>query len=591
MTDTASAIQFLDWLDRDRRLVGVDVETDGLDWFDGQLRLVQFGDETSGWAIPFARFQHVVVEALAILDRRRTPVVGHNFKFDMHFLERNTGWTLDSTSWHRCHDTMLLAGVIDSSGTKALKDLAEFYVHKSAKVGQTLLHDDMKRGGWTWGTVPIDLPTYWGYGVLDTILTVHLFWVLHAKASLMAVLEAYEVERAAMPVLYAIERKGMLVDADHCRTQQAELLERCDEIEVVAQGFGLSNIRSGAQIAECLQRRGVELVTLTDSGNGFKMDSDALDEILERTNDPLAAMVAEYRHGLKMANTYYGNFLKFVRSDDRVHPSYRPIEARTGRMSATNPAVQTLPRPSESNGNANQVRNAFIAPDGHVLISTDFANVEARIFAHFANEEGMIDAIKAGVDLHGYTAKEMYNLDAIAGKDDPLRQIAKSVLFALLFGGGVGRVAITAGVDFATAQHAVTAIHKAFPGIKRFQSAMTESAKQNLEENKTQAFIRGIDGRVLSLREDDDRFYAFTNYMIQGAATVVLKRRLAVIDAMGLTKFCIAAIHDEVVAEVPVEDEVEFAHAMAEAMNDFETFRVPIEAVPGKGAARLGDAK
>ena len=106
-----------------------------------------------------------------------------------------------------------------------------------------------------------------------------------------------------------------------------------------------------------------------------------------------------------------------------------------------------------------------------------------------------------------------------------------------------------------------------------------------------QAFVRGVDGRVLSMVETDDRYYAFTNWIIQSTAAIVLKRRLAVIDNMGLKEFCVAAIHDEVVAEVPEEDEEDFKHAIQEAMNDYDSFAVPITATSGDGKARLGDAK
>jgi DNA polymerase-1 len=586
---TELAYQFLQWINTDRRLVGVDVETDGFNWYDGKLRLVQFGDEQSGWAVPYERFPNVVTEALEILDRRRTPVVGHNFKFDMHWLERNTGWTLDRTTWNRMHDTMLLAGVLDSSGTKALKDLAEFYVHPVAKHGQKELHEDMKRGGWGWDNVPVGLQSYWLYGVLDTILTVNLFNVLYFKAQQAGVMDAYEVERASTPVLYHMERKGMLVDGDYCTAEQDACYARCDEIKSLAAEMGVMNITSGPQIAKALISRGVELYEKTPSGM-WAMDADTLAEISSRTGDPLAQMIVEYRHTWKMAGAYYGNFTKFQRSDGRVHPSFRQIQARTGRMSATDPAVQTIPRPGEDGDVSSKVRNAFVAPDGHVLVSTDFKAVEARIFAHFAQEQGMLQAIRDGVDLHGYTAMQMYHLPTIADKHDPLRQIAKSVLFALLFGGGKDTVAQTAGVPVDTAVEAITRIHAAFPGIKRFQKRMTQQAMENYEDNG-KAFIRGIDGRVLSLEENDDRFYAMTNYAIQGTATVVLKQRLAVIDAMGLKDYCICAIHDEVVCEVPASDEEDFRKAITEAMDDYEQFDVPIESDTGPGAPRLGQCK
>jgi DNA polymerase I-like protein with 3'-5' exonuclease and polymerase domains len=106
-----------------------------------------------------------------------------------------------------------------------------------------------------------------------------------------------------------------------------------------------------------------------------------------------------------------------------------------------------------------------------------------------------------------------------------------------------------------------------------------------------QAFIRGIDGRILAMAETDDRYYAFTNWQIQSTANVVLKQRLAAIDNMGLAEFMIAAIHDEVVAEIPEDFEEEYRILIEEAMSDDSTFSLPIVCATGDGAVRWGDAK
>lgn len=588
VTDTALAFEFLQWISDDRSpLMGVDVETDGLNWFDGKLRLVQFGNLTEGWAIPFDRFQYLVLEALRILEKRRTHIVGHNMKFDLHWLERHAGYTV--ADWSLVHDTMLLAGVCDSSGTKALKDLAVHYVHPLAKVGQDALKADMKAGGFTWGTIPIELPSYWVYGVLDTILTVHLFYVLLAKAQDSGCMGAYSTERGAMPVLYSMERKGMLVDSEYCSQHQEGLLRRCDEIEEEVTAFGIDNIGSLPQMAIAFERSGVELVDVTASGK-WAMNQDAFDGIVARNGDhPLVTLLSEYRRNLKMANSYYANFLAFQRSDGRVHPFFRQMQAKTGRMSCTDPAMQTIPRPDDNAPEAARlVRNAFVAESGHVLISTDFSNVEARIFAHFAQEEGMLQAIRDGINLHQYTAKQIFGLDYLVDKKDNRYTIAKNTLFCTIFGGGGAKIAQTAGIPLEEGIAASKGLHAAFPGIKKFQKQCEMNGIDNLNQFG-KAFVRGIDGRILSMVETDDRYYAFTNWIIQSTAAIVLKQRLAVIDNMGLTPYCVAAIHDEVVAEVPDEDEEDFKIAIVEAMEDNFGYAVPMKVSCGEGTVRWGD--
>lgn len=592
VTDTESASNFLHWVANENGpLMGFDVETDGLDWFDGELRLVQFGNLFEGWAIPFQSWRELVAEALRIIFARRQHVVGHNVKFDLHWAERHVrGFKV--TDWSLIHDTMLLAGVCDSSGTKALKDLAEYYVHPLAKVGQNALKADMKKGNWTWGTVPTDLPSYWVYGVLDTILTVNLFYVLLDKAQKSGCMGAYAVERGAMPGLFAQERKGLLVDSEYCSLQQEILLRRCAEIEQEVTVFGIDNITSLPQMALAFERSGVTLVDTTATGK-WAMNQDAFEGIVARNGEhPLVTLIHDHRQNVKMANSYYANFLKFQRSDGRVHPMYRQMQAKTGRMSCTDPAMQTLPRSDDDAPEAARiVRNAFVAEQGHVLLSTDFANVEARIFAHYAQEHGMLEAIRTGVNLHKYTASRIFNrpIESI-DKKDTIYTVAKNTLFCTIYGGGPAKIAQTAGVSLAEGTAASLGLHAAFPGIKAFQRLCTQMGTDNLQQYG-KAFIRGIDGRILSMVDSDDRYYAFTNWLIQSTAAVVLKQRLAAIDAMGLTDYCVATIHDEIVAEIPAEDEEDFKVAIVEAMNDLHSFSVEIIAEPGKGAMRLGDAK
>lgn len=590
VTDWDTAQSFIDWIRTvPDQLIGVDVETDGLDWFDGKLRLVQFGTLTEGWAVPFQEWQHLVTEALNTLNDRNKCFVGHNFKFDLHWIERRTGWL--PREWRFVHDTMQLASVLNSSASKALKDLSEYYVWSGAKSGQDALKKDMKAGGWDWGTVPVTLPSYWAYGVLDTILTVHLFYTLMEKCKAAEVLDAYGVEMAAFPVIYSLERKGMLLDREHCVAEREKLIERADIIEREVMSYGIENIGSTAQIALALEAAGVELTEKTETGK-WKMDRDAFDAIATRSDHPLVKLVQEYRSITKLSSTYYNNFLEFQRSDGRCHPFYWSAAAKTGRMSATEPAILTVPRPDEDKSDAvKQVRNSFVAPDGHVLVSSDFSNIEARIFAHFANEEGMKQAFRDGVNLHKYTASQIFNKNIEdIDKTHSEYTIAKNTLFCTLFGGGAAKIAATAGIPFEEGKAAQDGLYRAFPGIKTFQKTSTMVATDNLRAHGM-AFIRGFDGRILAMAETDDRYYAFTNWMIQSTANVVLKQRLAAIDSMGLGEFIIAAIHDEVVAEIPEDFEEEYKVLITEAMTDNYSFSLPIVCSTGDGSTRWGEAK
>lgn len=603
VTDTEKAFECLRWLSDVRAdFIAVDVESDGLDWFDGKLRLVQFGTLLEGWAIPFELFPGLVSELMAIVEARKLPIVTHNgTHFDFHWLDRNTTW--EPKRWGSYHNTMDLAAVIDSSGSKKLKDLTTFYVSPVFKAGEKALHDAMRANKWTWGTVPWNLPEYWIYGVLDTIGDANLFEALVRKGQALGVMDAYEVERGCSPALYSMERRGMLVDAEHCQRQITDIAERVDDLRRTALiEYDIENVNSGDQLIRAFLDNGVELTVRTPPSKRYpegqlSMSKEAFENVEARYGKhPLVTLVSEYRKITRYSSAYYENFLRFQRSDDRIHPQFNQNQAKTGRMSAQFPAIQTMPRPDHPKSpiqTATQVRNSIVAEEGHLLVSTDFSNVEARIFAHFAQEQGMLAAFRNGVDIHGYVAEQVYHewpeLGA-APKDHPKRQLSKNTIFCLLFGGGPTKVAVTAGVDLDTAVRSIADIKGAFPGIKGYQKAVEYMAVANLEQTG-RAWIRGVDDRILAMKETDDRYYAFTNWLIQGTATVILKQRLAAIHQMGLEEYCVAAIHDEVVSEVPDEDIEDYKVAIKDAMLDEHQFSVPIISDTAEPARRLGEAK
>lgn len=579
--------QFMEWAKSGHRFIGFDIETDGLDWYDGRVRLVQFGSLTEGWAIPYEWWPRVVLSALEHFRATNALIIGHNVGgFDLTWMRRASGFVPD---WSRVHDTMLCAALLDSAGSRALKDLSAVYVSPVAKMGQTALKDDMKRGGWDWATVPVTLPSYWGYGVLDTILTVNLWHTLMPMIERHGLRRALDTERHVEKVLHNVSYRGIRTDLDHCRAERDRLTARCAEIqEHVRTEWGIDNISSGPQLAAAFVNSGVHLTEKTPSGQ-WAMNSDALEVIAALNGDhPLVALVTEYRRSHKFTATYYDNVLKFTRSDGRVHPYYRQVAARTLRMSANDPPIQTWPRVG-ADGSNSEPRNAFVADDGHSFVSADFANVEARVFAVLAGDTGMQQAFLDGVDLHCWTGGVMYNRGTPLEKGDPRRQRSKNSLFTTLFGGGPEKLAVTAGITTDEAVETLRLLKGAFPSITSYSRTMQRQA-QDMENETGRAGIRLADGRILRMGEDDDRFYAFVNYSIQGTARMILAERLAALDNAGLADYAVAVIHDEVVFELPDESIEEARSEIGDYMSDHEMFTVPIVASVGKPAKRLGEA-
>jgi len=580
--------RFMEWVKSGHRIIGFDIETDGLNWYDGKIRLVQFGSLNDGWAIPFEQWPGLVSNALNYFKDKGTLIVGHNVGgFDLMWTRRHLDFMPD---WSKVHDTMLCAALIDSAGSRALKDLSTVYVHPVSAIGQKALKEDMKRGGWDWDTVPVRLPSYWTYGVLDTILTVNLFHTFLPMMESFGLRDAYNTERHVEKILHNVSYRGIRTDLDHCQIQRDALMARCDQIqEQVRIEYGLDNIGSGPQLARAFEGTGVLLTERTPSGANWSMSSDSLEVIAALNGDhPLVKLVTEYRKAQKYTGTYYDNVLKYTRSDGRVHPSYRQVAARTLRMSANDPPIQTWPRVGSDGSNA-EPRNAFISEEGTSFVSADFSNVEARVFAMLAGDEGMQRAFLDGVDLHCWTGGQMYNGGVTLDKHDPRRQKSKNSLFTTLFGGGPEKLAVTAGISTEEAVHTLRLLKGSFPSITNYSRQMQREAA-DMETEMGRSGIRLADGRILRMAEDDDRFYAYVNYSIQGTARMILAQRLIALDNAGLADTAVAVIHDEVVFELPDEGIEEARVEINDYMSDVEMFRVPIVASVGKPAKKLGEA-
>jgi DNA polymerase-1 len=240
---------------------------------------------------------------------------------------------------------------------------------------------------------------------------------------------------------------------------------------------------------------------------------------------------------------------------DRLHCSINTCRAKTGRMSITEPALQTLPRGPE-------IRDCFIPAEGHKLISADYDQIEYRLFAHFAAEQTMLEAIRNGEDLHQATA------DALGVP----RQVGKGANFATLFGAGLEKFASSTGLSVEDAQPIRERYLERFPGVRTFMKTMESVAKQRLE-NEGLAYVRTPAGRRLT--PDEDQYYTLVNYICQGTAAEVLKEAMLDLDAAGLGDFVLLPVHDELIFDVPADAVDEAADAIEDAMNNYK-FSAPL---------------
>jgi DNA polymerase-1 len=235
-------------------------------------------------------------------------------------------------------------------------------------------------------------------------------------------------------------------------------------------------------------------------------------------------------------------------------------------MSITGPPLQTLPK-------GPQIRHCILPEPGHSMYAVDYDAQELRLFASYAQEQGLIGAFAEGKDLHSYTASLVYGIpyDDVT-KDSPLRQIAKNTRFAQLYGAGPDKIAQTAGVAVHLIEEFIETSDQVFPGIPHFMQFIDNTARTRLAKEKV-AYVWSHGGRFLPA--DPDKLYSLVNYLIQGSASDILKTKIIELDMAGYGDWIICPVHDELLFNVPNGSEDEMPK-IKDIMEDHTSFTVPL---------------
>jgi DNA polymerase-1 len=574
------ASEFMRWLSN-KDLIGFDTETTGLDKEVDRPRLVQIGDAMDGWAIPFERWGGIVDE---VVRRYTGEYVMHNAPYDRQMMLKD-GINIPI---HKIHDTRLMAHVLYSTGSLALKNLCQRFVDPRAAAAQSALDEAIgKHGGWDWETVPIDFEPYWGYGALDPVLTYRLYDVLNPMVKQESPL-AYELEMKVIWVCEKMERKGVLVDREYTQKFADEVIEYKAAIEKWCRdNYGISPGSNDA-VAQRLIEDGVPLYIYTAGGKP-SVAKDALEPFMAH---PLAGAVLGHRQATKIGSTYLDNYLRMSERDGRIHPSINSIGGtdksmyesggakgvRTGRMSSANPNMQNVPTRTKEGA---KIRNCFVPSDGGTWVKADFAQIEMRVLAHLSEDPALIKRFYSNEDFFLVTAQSMFN-DSEMTKKDVRRQHVKNSMYAINYGAGIDKFAKTAKMylpngepDITQASQFMYRLHQEYPGIKRLQKEIEQAGKNNARESGS-AFVRSpITKRKHTA--DSGKEYALLNYMIQGTAGEILKMKMVECDAAGLSEFMTIPVHDEIDMDVPLNQLDDAIQTMKEIMNDDTLISVPIE--------------
>jgi DNA polymerase-1 len=579
--DVQTAQEFLSWLSerRPHNAIAIDTETgelpgrprgDALSPWHGKLRLVQVGDGEQGWSIPWDEWSGVFYEGM---ERFNGPIVCHNVAFEAKWFEIQSKWSIP---WHRTHDTMIMAQIIDPLGSGALKKLTQQHVDRRAAGLQAHLDQSLAENGWTWGSVPTNFEPYWAYGALDTVLTMRLFdqfWEHCGPGKPYS--QAYELEMATRKIVTRMEINGARVDLEYSQRKFDELNNYGQSVRDWAKDtYNGLMITSNVQLVRQFETMGFDITETTASGQKSASKEQLM--LIARDGDPgqraLAEAVLQQRKADKLANTYFKNFLE-GNIDGIMHPSVKTLGARTGRMSITDPALQTLP-----SGDAT-VRRAFIPKDeDHVIISSDLDQVEFRLTANFSEDAQLIElfneADRVGGDVFTSIMQQVYQ-DTSLQKSDPRRKLIKGVVYGKLYGAGVSKMALTAGVPDHQMKEVVDAFDQNYPGVKLMQYQIEDLGMRRLKSEGT-GYVKTRTGRRLPC--DDDRVYSLTNYLIQASAAEIFKQNLVKLDQADLTEYLIVPVHDEIVLQAPRSEAAEVMETVRECMTTRDGWQVPLTA-------------
>ncbi|MGW6920879.1 DNA polymerase [Streptomyces sp. NPDC054950] len=574
--------------------IALDTETTGLDIYSAgyRLRTVQFGDRHTAWVLLFERGgYHSSTAEWALWCGAKFQI--HNAPFDWAVLDRHTARSTIETLAPRTIDTRLKAGLVDprqpqegGRGT-ALKPLSAWYVDPSAPDTQgdlTAVFRSLKLTKATgWAGIPLDHPTYLLYAGLDVILTARLDGCLDRELDMLGVrprLIAYEHEIARICAI--MQRTGMVLDVPYTRELDTRLADEALMYEAACLRYGVGNVNAPAQLREALTAMGETWLPDERTATGaLKVDKAVLHRFADldfqsgkplgtRKPNPLAEAILKSKRAGKWRSAYTGTFLETMDADGRIHPFINSMQARTGRMSVTRPALQTLPSGDY------MIRRCLMAEEGHVIISTDFSAVEMRVLAALADVKRMKhgfqnahsypkDEYPDGFDIHMYTARLVKGPNAT--KAD--RKMFKGAGFGKVYGGGYKGVARQTGADPEDMRRTFQEYDRVFPEIKR------TSNRWQREAYETGMVHLSLTGRRLPL--DRERMYAVVNYACQSVARDCLGQSLITLEERGMLPYLRLPIHDEVLASAPKADAVDIARTIQECMT-FELKGVPITA-------------
>jgi DNA polymerase-1 len=589
ITTTAQLDEWLELLEA-AELFAFDTETTSLEYMLAEIVGVSFA--VSPGKAAYLPLRHDYAGAPEQLDRetslaRLKPLlesgkhgkVGHNLKYDAHVLANHgitlRGMRFDSMLESYVWNSVVIRHDMDSAAEKYLGIRTIHYEDVAGKGAKQI----------PFSQVPVDKAAEYSSEDADVTLRLHqVLWPQIGTAP--ALKKLYEdIEQPLVPVLLGMEHHGVLLDRQMLRLQGNELAKRLMEVLADAhkEAGAPFNLDSPKQLCNILfEKMQLPVLRKTPTGQPSTAE-DVLEELAESYRLP--KLILEHRSLSKLKSTYIDKLPEQINAKTgRVHTCYHQAVAATGRLSSQDPNLQNIPiRTPEGR----RIRQAFVAPPGHVLLAADYSQIELRIMAHLSGDEGLLGAFAGDRDIHQATASEVFGtpLDEVSADQ---RRSAKAVNFGLIYGMSAFGLAKQLGIARGTAQEYIDLYFARYPGVKRYMEETRAQAR-------AQGFVETVFGRRLYLPDINARNKQFQqaaeraaiNAPMQGTAADIIKRAMIAVDAWcdqgARGARLIMQVHDELVLEVQESRVDEVAAAVREHMMGAASLRVPLKVDVGTG--------
>ncbi|CAE6877268.1 DNA polymerase I [Paraburkholderia domus] len=583
--------QFDAWLEKINaaELTAFDTETTSLDPMTAQIVGLSFSVEP-GYAayVPVAHRgpdapvqlprDEVLAKLKPWLESAGHKKVGQHMKYDEQVLA-NYGIEMRGIE----HDTLLESYVLESHRTHDMDSLA--LRHLGIK---TIKYEEVAgKGASQIGFDEVALETAAEYAAEDADITLRLHQALYPQVAAEKTLDYVyrDIEVPTSRVLRKMERTGVLIDAEKLRAQSSEIATRLIQLESEAYVLagGEFNLGSPKQIGQIFfEKLELPVVKKTPSG-APSTDEEVLQKLAE--DYPLPKILLEHRGLSKLKSTYTDKLPRMVNATTgRVHTNYAQAVAVTGRLASNDPNLQNIP---VRTGEGRRIREAFIAPPGHKLVSADYSQIELRIMAHISGDESLLRAFSQGEDIHRATAAEIFSVTPLEVSNDQ-RRVAKVINFGLIYGMSAFGLAANLGITRDAAKLYIDRYFARYPGVARYMDETRLSAK-------AKGYVETAFGRRLWLpeinggngprRQAAER--AAINAPMQGTAADLIKLSMIAvqkwIEESKIGTRMIMQVHDELILEVPDAELSDVRKRLPELMCGVAALKVPLVAEVGAG--------